>query len=181
MRNYTAILLGALFSAGAWAQEDCVTIQSSKVMFAPFEVVYDTIIDAESYPDWNPYITSTIPSNPDLTNVGEQFVLVVQQPLSNETIFSPEIVTDVQLPDDGFASLTYAFDSPVAAALGNPARNQDVSEILSFVTFYETSETFCGPLVPLLPLDDVQAGFDLQTEALAGESFTRFLKGLFSW
>lgn len=172
MMNSLILSLG-LFSASAWAQEDCVTISSSTVIDAPYWFVFGTIIDFESYPEWNPYIVNTIPSDPDVTTVGEQFVLEVVGPVTGTVTFAPEIVTQVDL-NFRRALLAYAFDDPFAAALGFPERVQEVRRVPFLRSHYETSETFCGPLVPFLPLDDVQAGFDAQTEALAEEAEARW-------
>ena len=170
-------------STTAMASDQCVTISSEKLIFAPYDVAYDTTVDVASYPTWNPYITTVIPDTADITNVGETFVLQVVQPISGEVTFAPEVVTGNISPDDDphFAQIRYAFDDPFAAALGFPERNQDFTSIFGLFTYYETSETFCGEFVPLLPLDDVQAGFDAQADALADESFSRWLDDLFCW
>jgi hypothetical protein len=175
MKHATATILGLLLSSGAWAQAaDCVTIQSSATIDAPYDIVWDTIVDFESYPSWNPYIVGTFPADPDVTVVGTQFTLVVFQPISQDTTFAPEIVTAVDPPDGDDALLAYAFDDPFAAAIGFPERVQAVERVRPFTSSYETEETFCGPLLPFLPLDDVQAGFDAQTAALAAEAQRRF-------
>jgi hypothetical protein len=169
-------------ASSAFASEECVTISSEKLIFAPYDVAFETTADVASYPQWNPYITAVIPDTADITNVGETFVLQVIGPVSGDVTFAPEVVTGGVTPDQDphFAQIRYAFDDPFAALLGFPERNQDFTNLFGVATYYETSETFCGPLVPLLPLDDVQAGFDAQAEALAHEAFSRWLDDIFN-
>lgn len=160
--------------SGASAVPRCVTVSSGATIQAPYEVVFDTIVDTDSYPDWNPYIVRVFPAAVDITVPGTEFVLVVIQPLSGSVTFAAEIATSVKRPEDGHAQITYAFNRPLARFLGFPERTQDVTRVGRLETEYGTSETFCGPLIGLLPLDDVQAGFDAQTAALAAESRRRF-------
>ena len=163
-----------LCASSASAVPRCVTVSAGATIQAPYEVVFDTIVDTDRYRDWNPYIVKVFPAAVDITVPGTEFVLVVIQPLSGSVTFAAEIATSVKPPGDGHAQITYAFDRPLARFLGFPERTQDVTRIGRSETYYETSETFCGPLIGLLPLDDVQAGFDAQTAALAAESRRRF-------
>ncbi len=174
------IVAGALLaSPAAWAQ--CVTASSSTLILAPYDVVFDTIADTSEYPDWNPYIISTNPTDVDLLTVGTEFELTVLQPILGIETSAEEIVTDVVLPSGGYGKIQYDFNGEGKELLGFPSRPQEVTSITSFLTYYETEETFCGPLVPFIPIDDVQAGFDLQTDALAVQSFFNWLDSLFSW
>lgn len=160
-----------LLSTSAFAQ--CETISSSKLIFAPYGTVFDTVVDAASYPDWNPYIVDVDPLDVDLTTVGSEFELTVFQPIAMAPTTAEEIVTEVREPSWFWARLVYDFNGLGADQLGFPSRNQDMFGFFNIATYYTTSETFCGPLLPFLPLADVQAGFDLQTDALASESFRR--------
>lgn len=174
---FTAALLFTSTSASA----QCVTAQSSAYILAPYEVVFETTADTASYPDWNPYIISSNPADVDLLTVGTEFELTVLQPLSQLQDTASEIVTDVALPSNGYAKIQYDFNGDIKELLGFPSRPQEFTRITSFLTYYETSETFCGPLLPFIPTDDVQAGFDLQTRALKRESLRRWILSFFGW
>ncbi len=174
LRTMTAA--GGLLAVATPASAQCVTARSEGVFIAPYEVVYETILDTASYPGWNPYVVAVDPSDADLTLIGETFTLTVQQPLSGTIDNPPEIVTGHQAPSNGSALVAYSFNDPaLAPALGFPERTQNFTDIFGFLTYYETEETFCGPLVPFIPIDDVQEGFDQQTWALGVESFKRWL------
>jgi hypothetical protein len=168
-----AAVLGALALSSTSAFAQCETVSSTALFFAPYDVVFDVVTDAASYPDWNPYIVDVDPIDVDLRTVGSEFELTVLQPIAQVETTAAEIVTDVREPSFFWARLVYDFNAPEAPALGFPSRNQDMFGIFDFATIYTTSETFCGPLLPFLPLDDVQAGFDLQTEALGVEARRR--------
>jgi len=172
----TVTVASMMLAVATPAAAQCVTAHSEGVFIAPYEVVYETIIDTAAYPDWNPYILAVDPSDADLTLIGETFTLTVQQPLSGTIENPPEIVTGHQAPSHGSALVAYSFNDPyLAPALGFPERTQSLTDVFGFLTYYETEETFCGPLVAFIPTDDVQEGFDQQTWALGVESFKRWL------
>ena len=171
-----AMVCTAAALSASTASAQCVTASSEGFFFAPYDVVFDTIIDTESYPDWNPYITEVNPADADLTNIGEQFTLTVFQPLWEVEAFVEEIVTDVIFPSGGIAKVEYAFDRVGNDLAGFPTRPQSLTSIFGIFTYYETAETLCGSLRPGV-IRDVQAGFDAQTAALGAESFYRFIGG----
>ena len=167
-----AVFVASSISTTAWAQ--CISATVSLEIDAPYDVVFDTIVDGASYPDWNPYVIDIDPIDVDLTVVGSTFDLYVYQPFLGVVTVSEEVVTQVDLPDDGYANLTYDFAGELAPLLGFPSRNQTVTAIDCNTSLYETNETFCGPLIAFVPVADVQEGFRLQADALAAESIARY-------
>lgn len=153
----------------------CVTVRAERIIDAPYDLVFATIVDTASYPDWNPYVLEVTPNEIDVTVVGAKFVLTVDQPFELFHTQSPETTVDVMLPDGDEALLVYGYDDPLLAPLvGNPERIQRVQARGRNRTYYETVETFCTYLLPLLPLASVQAGFSLQAAALEVEAEARF-------
>ena len=58
----------------------CFTsVRAERIIDAPYDLVFDTIVDTASYPEWNPYIIDVSP-NVDISVVGTEFVLTVDQP-----------------------------------------------------------------------------------------------------
>ena len=135
---------------------------------APYELVYETVIDTSRYPEWNPYITRVDPPV-DLSVVGSEFTLHVLQPISMTTVQSNEKTFEAQPPANGEALLAYGYNDLFKLLLGSPVRYHLFTALDDGRTLYRTYEEFCTILLPLLPLDDVQLGFTLQTEALKAE------------
>lgn len=165
-------LLDVSFAQAQW--RPCVTVRASATINAPYDLVFDTVVDTASYPEWNPYVIEVSPPGVDVSEVGAELVLTVDQPFQLFHTESPEKTTRVELPDSGSALLVYAFNDPLAALVGNPERVQRVTALSATRTRYETEETFCTFLLPLLPLASVQTGFQLQTVALKLEAERRY-------
>lgn len=168
----TGILLG--FTRPAQAEWPCVTIRAQTVIDAPYDLVFDTIVDTASYPEWNPYIIKVTPASTDVSQVGSEFVLTVDQPFQLFHTESPEKTIRVELPGGGRALLVYGYNDALAPLVGNPERIQRFTALSEAQTRYETEEKFCTLLLPLLPLLSVQTGFQLQTLALKREAERRF-------
>lgn len=153
----------------------CAVVEVETYIDAPYELVFETIVQTDGYPDWNPYILAVTPAV-DLSEVGVEFVLTVDQPSQVVHTESPESTFDVKLPADGEAMLAYGFNSPLAPLVGNPVRYQYFQALQADRTYYRTQEEFCSVLLPLLPLADVEQGFSLQAEALKAEAERRYLE-----
>jgi hypothetical protein len=182
MRSYFVFasgLLAPLMASQAQAlKPPCYTARAQAVIDAPYDVVFDTIVDTASYPDWNPYIVKVTPPV-DVSEVGAEFVLQVDQPYQLFDTESPEKTLRVQLPDGQRALLVYGYNDPLLAGLvGNPERIQRFEALSPTQTSYVTEERFCTYLLPLLPLASVQTGFRRQTEALKVEAEDRYEAGL---
>ena len=79
------------------------------------------------------------------------------------------------LPDVQHAKLVYGYNDPLLAGLvGAPQRIQRFDAVSPTRTRYQSEETFCTYLLPLLPLPSVQTGVWLQTLALEEEAEARY-------
>lgn len=174
------VLIGALASlftaSSAHAlKPPCFTARAERIIDAPYDLVFDTIVDTASYPDWNPYVIDVNP-DVDISVVGAEFVLTVDQPFELFHTESPEKTSAVVLPDGRRAKLVYGYNDPLLAALvGYPQRVQTFEALSPARTRYKSEETFCTYLLPLLPLASVQTGVWLQTLALEEEAEARYL------
>ena len=168
-------LVSVLTSSHAHAlSPPCVTVRAERIIDAPYDLVFDTIVDTASYPEWNPYIIEVTPAV-DISEVGTEFVLTVDQPFQLFHTESPEKTTAVILPDGKRAQLVYAYNDPLLAGLvGTPQRIQTFDALSPTRTRYQTEEKFCTYLLPLLPLASVQTGVWLQTLALEQEAEARY-------
>ncbi len=152
----------------------CYTARAERIIDAPYDLVFDTIVDTASYPDWNPYIIEVNP-DVDISVVGTEFVLTVDQPFELFHTESPEKTTEVVLPNGRRAKLVYGYNDPLLAPLvGFPERIQRFEALSPTRTRYQSEETFCTYLLPLLPLASVQTGVWLQTLALEQEAEARY-------
>lgn len=177
MSRLVPFAIGIPLFAPAVARAWCFTAEAEAEIEAPYDVVFDVIIDVAAYPDWNAYILSVTPATADLTVVGTEFSIEVDQPFRLLNTISAEEVVSVQLPDGDNASLVYAYDGPLKLLLGSPARIQTFEAIDEDTTYYHTEETFCTVLLPLLPLWSTQEGFEIMTEALSLEASARYGSG----
>jgi len=73
----------------------------------PAGAPHDVIVDTASYPEWNPYIIDVSP-DVDISVVGIEFVLTVDQPFQLFHTESPEKTSEVLLPDGRRAKLVSA-------------------------------------------------------------------------
>jgi hypothetical protein len=152
----------------------CFTARTERIIDAPYDLVFDTIVDTASYPEWNPYVIEVTP-DVDISVVGTEFVLTVDQPFELFHTESPEKTTEVLLPNGRRAKLVYGYNDPLLAPLvGYPQRIQRFDALSPTRTRYQSEETFCTYLLPLLPLASVQTGFWLQTLALETEAEARY-------
>jgi hypothetical protein len=178
LRAYVVLVCGfasLLTSNQAHAlKPPCFTARAERIIDAPYDLVFDTIVDTASYPEWNPYIIDVTP-DVDISVVGSEFVLTVDQPFELFHTESPEKTSAVLLPDGKRAKLVYGYNDPLTAALvGYPQRIQSFEALSSTRTYYRSEETFCTFLLPLLPLPSVQTGVWLQTLALEREAEARY-------
>ena len=152
----------------------CFSVRAERIIDAPYDLVFDVIVDTASYPEWNPYIIEVTP-DVDISVVGTEFVLTVDQPFQLFHTESPEKTSEVLLPDGQRAKLVYGYNDPLLAGLvGSPQRIQRFEAVSPTRTRYQTEETFCTYLLPLLPLPSVQTGVVLQTLALEREAEARY-------
>ena len=169
------ISIGMMLLLSSTASADfCKTARVSTEINAPARVVFQTITDVASYPEWNPFILRVEPYGVDITEPGAEFDLIVPSPLGVGVLRSPE-VTLVSLEPNLFRSGgVIRYQSAIAGAeqLGQPIRSQIVSRLGPNKTLYETEESFCGSLADFsynFALD----GFETQTEALKDEAERR--------
>jgi hypothetical protein len=152
----------------------CFTVRAERVIDAPYDLVFDTIVDTASYPEWNPYIIEVTPAA-DISVVGTEFVLTVDQPFELFHTESPEKTTQVLLPNGRRATLVYGYNDPLFGPLvGFPQRIQGFEALSPTRTRYTSEQAFCTYLLPLLPLASVQTGVWLQTLALEEEAEARY-------
>lgn len=154
--------------------EFCKTASASIEINAPARVVFDTIVDVASYPEWNPFILRVEPYGVDITQTGAEFDLIVPSPLGVGVLRSPEITLNALEPNLFRNGGIIRYKSTIATAeqLGGPIRTQIVSEIGPDKTLYETEESFCGALADF-SYDFAHEGFDAQTQALKTEAERR--------
>ena len=152
----------------------CFTVRAERIIDAPYDLVFDVVVDTASYPEWNPYIIEVTP-DVDISVVGTEFTLTVDQPFQLFHTESPEKTSEVLLPDGQRAKLVYGYNDPLLGGLvGSPQRIQRFEAVSPTRTRYQSEETFCTYLLPLLPLPSVQTGVVLQTLALEQEAEARY-------
>jgi len=171
----TATLLGSILLLPTMASADfCKTAKVTTEINAPARVVFQTITDVASYPEWNPFILRVEPYGVDITEAGAEFDLIVPNPLGFGILRSPE-VTLVALEPNLFRNggiIRYQSTISSAEQLGGPIRTQIVSKLGPNKTLYETEESFCGAFADF-SYDFALEGFEAQTEALKQEAERR--------
>lgn len=140
---------------------------------APIDLIWAINLDLAKYPEWNPFIVCVTHIPPKLA-VGSQITLHVR--FGNGTKFSSlETVTDLVAPHDdtsagGARTAVFAYKYsglPPAVGIVNSTRYQWLEQkVGSDVTLYRTEEAFTGPGAVLVPLAQVQNGFQRHAIAL---------------
>ena len=169
------ITMGMMLVLSSTASADfCKTARASVEIDAPARVVFDTIVDVTSYPEWNPFILRVEPYGVDITQTGAEFDLIVPSPLGVGVLRSPEVTLNALEPNLFRNGGIIRYKSAIATAeqLGGPIRTQIVSDLGPNKTLYETEETFCGSLADF-SYDFAQEGIAAQTEALKTEAERR--------
>lgn len=168
-------LLGLILIISSSASADfCKTARVTTEINASARIVFQTITDVASYPDWNPFILRVEPYGVDITEAGAEFDLIVPSPLGFGILRSPE-VTLVSLEPNLFRNggiIRYQSTIASAEQLGGPIRTQIVSKMGPNKTLYETEESFCGTFAGF-SYDFALEGFEAQTEALKQEAERR--------
>lgn len=134
---------------------------------APIERVWAVLLDTDAYPDWNPFVVAIDrPRGPSV--VGERFRMRVRWANGKEAV-SEEEVCRLEPPAGSprRAVLDWAFRGPLdALGLVRAYRTQLLEERADGVTLYRTEETFGGLAKAVLPVADVQDGFERMAVAL---------------
>ncbi len=137
---------------------------------ASIDKVWSVMVDLNRYHEWNPFIIA-VKDAPDSINVGSRFLLRVKW-ANGGLADSWETVTHMATPTMSgngptSALLAYRYASGLARlGLVRATREQHLTQVIGEPTRYSTQETFSGPLAGLLPLADVEEGFQRHAAAL---------------
>ena len=129
---------------------------------APLELVWQVMIDTETYGEWNPFVVRAETAQP--AQVGNPIVLHVAWANGKKTR-SPERITALEGPTtaaDGTttAVMSYVYEGlPAKLGLVRGVRHQRLSQRPGGPTTYATVEEFSGPLVRLAGPGRVAEGF----------------------
>ena len=140
---------------------------------APLALVWQVMLDTESYSEWNPFVERAETEQPPA--VGNPIVLHVRW-ASGGTARSPERITALEPPTtraDGTttALMSYVYEGlPARLGLVRGTRHQRLTQRPGGPTSYATVEEFRGPLVRLAGPDRVADGFRRHAEALRQRS-----------
>lgn len=132
---------------------------SESTIDAPASVIWEVIMDLDSYPDWNPY---TIAMKSTL-RVGDPMVMTVKM---NELI-TLEQTENIRILEEGH-KVCWGIDT-TTPALNSGERCQWLEELEGGSTRYITEDLIEGTLNPLVNAlfgNDVQVGFDKVALAL---------------
>jgi len=132
---------------------------SEAIIEAPADVVWDVIMDLDSYPDWNPY---TIAMKSTL-RVGEPMVMTVKM----NPLITLEQTENIRVLEEGH-KVCWGIDT-TTPSLNSGERCQWLEEREDGTTRYVTEDLIEGTLNPLVNLlfgNDVQVGFDAVAKAL---------------
>ncbi len=145
------------------------TAQAETVIDAPFQRVWDVMLDLKRYPEWNPFTVQI--DCPEGMRAGAPIDLHVRW-ADGSGLISHERISYVQPPAAGSdggqrASYAYNFGGPLAALnLVRSHRVQEIRQLPDGKTHYRTHIQLTGLLSGFAPLNKVQDGFDRQTAAL---------------
>lgn len=141
---------------------------------APIERVWAVLTDVEHYPTWNPFVAAIegVRGEPD---AGTVMTLVVKWQ-GGGGARPTEIVRVYEPPsrgDDGVVRARWVYDyrgvwDRVRAVHGS--RVQRLEQRGDGPTVYTSEEHFSGPLLAVVPVAKVQAGFEAQANALKLET-----------
>lgn len=145
--------------------------QSSVLINAPIEKVWQVMLDVKNYPLWNPFVVR-VESADDVSLPGATMRLFVVwntggKQSSGEQI---EVAEAPAIGNDGIKRACWAYRfTGLLASIGavKAVRYQWLEETPSGQTFYSTREEFSGWLCRFIPLAKVQDGFERQAKALA--------------
>jgi uncharacterized protein YndB with AHSA1/START domain len=142
---------------------------ASVVIDAPIDVVWQAMLDTDSYGEWNPFVVRADTAQP--AAVGNPIVLHVVWANGKRTR-SPERITAVEPPAAGTdgtptACLSYVYEGlPSRLGLVRGVRHQRLTTRPDGRTAYDTVEEFSGPLVRLAGPGRVAEGFRRHAEGL---------------
>lgn len=131
---------------------------------APTNIVWEVIMDNQSYPQWNPYHVKV----DGILKVGEELKLEIHKPNNSEIHIEP-MVMDV-IP---FKLLTWG------GGLKGVFHGKHVFELhrlSEFKTLLIHKETFVGIAIPFAELDTIEEGYNLMNEALKHRVETNYIK-----
>ena len=135
---------------------------------APLQLVWEVMLDTESYAEWNPFVERAETAIPPA--VGNPIVLHVRW-ASGRTTRSPERISAIEPPATTAgvisARLSYVYEGwPARLGLVRGTRYQRLSQRPGEPTAYDTVEEFSGPLVKLAGPGRVADGFRRHAEGL---------------
>ena len=132
---------------------------------APPDVVWDVLLEFDSYPSWNPFIRS-IEGTPA---AGERLRVRIEPPTSRGYTFKPEVITveeNRRLVWFGRLGVPYAFDGYHEFHL-EPIDDGKRTRLLH-------RETVRGALVPVLfDRDAIERGFEQMNEGIKNRAEAR--------
>ncbi|TFK44461.1 hypothetical protein BDQ12DRAFT_594353 [Crucibulum laeve] len=158
--------------------------QSSAIIDAPLQTVWDVLLDFPSYPEWNPFSRSQVVTNAlwiplEDQTPHENLRLIIQAqipplptPVDENT--SPNLL-HAQISFENITTIDHALHRAAWRAIMLPEvlldseRWQALSTLPDGKTFYESKEVFRGPVgyvVDILFAEGLQEGFDAQATAL---------------
>jgi len=136
---------------------------------APIHVVWTALVDFVAYPQWNPFIVR-VDGHEVLETTADELALHVRFPSGRAEHVPVQVVDAAEPHPDALghvAWLHWTFRRwPARWGLLSSVREQRLVQELGRPTVYHSEEAFEGLLAPLVPLADVQAGFEAQAEAL---------------
>lgn len=133
------------------------TIETTIDIQAPPRAVWETLLDFDSYPEWNPFVTEAVGT----PAVGERLRIRIDPPAGRAMTFKPrvtEVVPGEHLAWLGRLLVPGLFDGRHEFLLTPDGDDR---------TRLTHRESFSGLLVGvLLDEDDIRAGFEAMNEAL---------------
>ena len=132
---------------------------------APPDVVWDVLLEFDSYPEWNPFVRA-IDGTP---SEGERLRVRIEPPGARAMTFTPEVVAveeNRRLVWLGRLVVPFAFDGYHEFHL-EPVDDGERTRLLH-------RETFRGALVPVvLDSDAIEAGFEAMNAAVKARAEAR--------
>lgn len=132
----------------------CAHIHTETTIDAPPETVWEILVDAERYPEWNPYHVRV----EGALALGEELELEIHKPNGNEVTIHPE----VQVLDE-HRELTWGGGVPGLFTGRHVFRLEPTAD---GGTHLVHEETFRGLGVPFAELDSIEEGYGRVNEAL---------------
>ena len=133
---------------------------------APIDTVWAVMLDAGSYPQWNPFVIRLDLLGGHPPSVGDRIRIYVEWANGGRTR-TTERITAIEPPAGGAALLEYAFGGPLAAiGMVRGRRQQRLTALDAGTTLYDTDETLTGWASRLAPIARVQDGFERHAAAL---------------